>query len=56
MKATAAAAGTGEEAAVAAAVNSTTVFNCPTARHMAEHVEGVLVGAALAGGNTSGLV
>lgn len=51
-----AAAGGGEEAAAAAAVNSTTVFDCPTARHMAEHMESVLVGAAgSAAGDTSGL-
>ncbi|CAM9330329.1 unnamed protein product, partial [Sphacelaria rigidula] len=45
-----------EEAAAAAIVNSTTVFDCPTAQHMAEHIErsaaGDIVGssASAAGG------
>lgn len=29
-----------------ALVTSTTVFDCPTARHIAEHLEGVLAGKA----------
>lgn len=32
-----------------ALVSSTTVFDCPTARHMAEYLEGVLVGSSNAG-------
>lgn len=42
----------GEEAAAAALVNSTTMFDCPTARHMAEHIErSLFVGAGTAGGD-----
>lgn len=29
-----------------AVVSSTTVFDCPTARHMAKHMEGVILGRA----------
>ena len=35
-----------------AVVSSTTVFDCPTARHMAEHMESVLLGRK--GGTTAG--
>lgn len=33
-------------------VSSTTVFDCPTARHMAEHMEAVLLGRV--GGTAAG--
>lgn len=34
-------------------VSSTTVFDCPTARHIAEHVDGVLAKAGGGGGGAA---